>query len=429
MERPLSRDGSPLPPIYAGFWKRLGANLTDALVLTTVNAPLLALTLRSKALAVVIAFVSSGAIGFLYTIYFHATYGQTLGKMALRIKVLRTDGERIGWHEAFWRSSVDVAFWAILSLSSVVMVISMPEERFVGSSWATLQAEIERSRGTVLRYLEWLWSAWLYSEVVTLLFNEKKRALHDFIAGTVVVLKGSQALVAQTQFAKGPPPTAGKVIRVGLQGAAVAAAAVVAMLAYIVGAAYFLARTDIGAALGERLGVFSDRVVEVAPGVRLTRPRGWNVTDDGPDGYTVSALGSRGDAQISVWSVAIKELPGIADGTDGDLSALGPAVATAQRTRAATQLQGTWAAGFDPFKGHELERSQVVSMGGRQWGEDFWVRRAGGKQYVLINRYTVHGDAVIVVVDGYDAAGTPDAQLQDREAVVAPVLEALQFSP
>jgi hypothetical protein len=32
-----------------------------------------------------------------------------------------------------------------------------------------------------------LYWAWIASELVVLLFNEKRRALHDFIAGTVVI--------------------------------------------------------------------------------------------------------------------------------------------------------------------------------------------------------------------------------------------------
>ena len=48
---------------------------------------------------------------------------------------------------------------------------------------------------------------------------------------------------------------------------------------------------------------------------------------------------------------------------------------------------------------------------------------------MLINRYSVHGDAVIVVVDGYEATPGDEVELQEREAVVAPVLQALEFSP
>jgi uncharacterized RDD family membrane protein YckC len=34
-----------------------------------------------------------------------------------------------------------------------------------------------------------LQQVWIYSEVVVVLFNKRKRALHDFIAGTVVIQK------------------------------------------------------------------------------------------------------------------------------------------------------------------------------------------------------------------------------------------------
>jgi uncharacterized RDD family membrane protein YckC len=35
--------------------------------------------------------------------------------------------------------------------------------------------------------LDWLYLIWTVSELVVLLMNEKRRALHDFIAGTVVI--------------------------------------------------------------------------------------------------------------------------------------------------------------------------------------------------------------------------------------------------
>jgi uncharacterized RDD family membrane protein YckC len=34
---------------------------------------------------------------------------------------------------------------------------------------------------------DWVSQAWLWSELVVLLLNAKRRALHDFIAGTVVI--------------------------------------------------------------------------------------------------------------------------------------------------------------------------------------------------------------------------------------------------
>jgi len=35
--------------------------------------------------------------------------------------------------------------------------------------------------------LQWIQNAWVWGELIVLLTNRKRRALHDFIAGTVVV--------------------------------------------------------------------------------------------------------------------------------------------------------------------------------------------------------------------------------------------------
>lgn len=38
----------------------------------------------------------------------------------------------------------------------------------------------------------WAFLAWLILDIIILLLNEKKRALHDFIAGTIVIHTGDK---------------------------------------------------------------------------------------------------------------------------------------------------------------------------------------------------------------------------------------------
>ncbi len=45
-----------------------------------------------------------------------------------------------------------------------------------------------------LSWLRILSDIWFWSELVTLFFNQKKRALHDFMAGTVVIQEQSADL-------------------------------------------------------------------------------------------------------------------------------------------------------------------------------------------------------------------------------------------
>lgn len=50
-------------------------------------------------------------------------------------------------------------------------------------------------------------SLWFVAEVLTMLTNEKRRALHDFIAGTVVVRTNIKQEGAQDATPNGDPTT------------------------------------------------------------------------------------------------------------------------------------------------------------------------------------------------------------------------------
>jgi uncharacterized RDD family membrane protein YckC len=78
-----------------------------------------------------------------------ATDGQTLGKMATRIRVVRTDGKRVSFARATWREVVLKTF--VVSLLPGVL--------------------------GVLWLLDDLWPLW----------DRENRAIHDMLAGTRVV--------------------------------------------------------------------------------------------------------------------------------------------------------------------------------------------------------------------------------------------------
>jgi uncharacterized RDD family membrane protein YckC len=49
-----------------------------------------------------------------------------------------------------------------------------------------------------------LMQVWIWSEFVTMLFNKKRRAIHDFMAGTVVI-KGRRPTLAPESYAASLP--------------------------------------------------------------------------------------------------------------------------------------------------------------------------------------------------------------------------------
>ncbi len=129
-----------------------------------------------------------------YNIYFLGQWGQTIGKMATHIKVTRLDGSPIGYKQAFLRHVVDLALQIITTISVLVALFSVSRVNFEISGW--------EARNTLLRdaspywgvWAEYASAIWVLSEMIVLLFNKKKRALHDFIAGTVIIKTKDKAV-------------------------------------------------------------------------------------------------------------------------------------------------------------------------------------------------------------------------------------------
>ena len=168
---PIKKDGSK---VYAGFWKRLGALLVDGLVFFPI--PLILNWLASKPTWGPVADTVISNLAFpAYTIFFHYRYGATLGKVVTGIKVTLPDGSPIGFKEAFLRSYVDLCFAIVEMFAELSAIGNTDAEQIQWSGW----------RGTVAI----IGVIWLLSEIVVLLFNERKRSIHDFMAGTVVIHK------------------------------------------------------------------------------------------------------------------------------------------------------------------------------------------------------------------------------------------------
>ncbi len=110
----------------AGFWIRVVAALVDSLVVTMLQFILVFLLLATlgltdqftsgdtKEVVAILAGVFSTLIGVIYYVFFTGYCGQTPGKMALRIKVLRTNGEEIGFRRALLREVVGKFISAIV---------------------------------------------------------------------------------------------------------------------------------------------------------------------------------------------------------------------------------------------------------------------------------------------------------------------------
>jgi uncharacterized RDD family membrane protein YckC len=139
----------------------------------------LSISERGPAILIIWSVLSYSAY-WLYSVCLHARYGQTIGKMITRVKVLDRSERRVPTiREAFLRDTGYILL-SICSLVSFVYVVCTG--RYVpGKETASLSEAV----------LAWAGCAWYLLEVITMLTNDKRRAVHDFIAGTVVVRPGA----------------------------------------------------------------------------------------------------------------------------------------------------------------------------------------------------------------------------------------------
>lgn len=161
---------------YRTFWRRAGALVIDWLVLFIPALVLLLLFGRPLLENPAFRFPveqSLQYIGLAYSILMHAWFGQTLGKMSTGVKIIDVSEERcIGFGQALLRDSVPLAF--TVASTAYLLVFGYGE---VQSGLAAVIADS----------MIYVALAWHLAELVTMLFNGKRRAVHDFLARSVVI--------------------------------------------------------------------------------------------------------------------------------------------------------------------------------------------------------------------------------------------------
>jgi len=136
---------------YAGFWIRLGAGIIDLLILGFIVG-IVACVFPSPIICIAVGLPVSVA----YFVGFWVWRGQTPGKMAMGIKVIRTDSSPLTWQSALLR------YWGYI-VSAMIL--------FIGFIWIA--------------------------------FDGRKQGIHDKIADTYVVKLPVRQVVLTESFARG----------------------------------------------------------------------------------------------------------------------------------------------------------------------------------------------------------------------------------
>ncbi len=170
----------------APIWKRIAAALIDSLFF--ILPTLLSFKFNTNIILSEVTMIALGIIGVLYKVILTYRYGGTIGKLAMKIRVVNCDLQRVTLKQSVLRVIVDAI---LLVINWTIRVLAISE---IGLDNFTTLTNLERGKliiETSVLYPIYMKvnQFWSISNVLSVLINSNNRALHDFIAGTIVVKK------------------------------------------------------------------------------------------------------------------------------------------------------------------------------------------------------------------------------------------------
>jgi uncharacterized RDD family membrane protein YckC len=171
---------------YAGFGPRLISLLLDFIFLL----PLMALVLWGSSqyrLFDLYYFLPGTLFGLFYSVYLVRRFGGTPGKLIVGIRIHKLNGDPVGYREAFLRYLPDFIFGILMSIALLLPLFRMSDAEYHSLAFAERLKRMVELAPPWYKPLQWVQNAWVWGELLVLLTNRKRRAVHDFIAGTVVI--------------------------------------------------------------------------------------------------------------------------------------------------------------------------------------------------------------------------------------------------
>lgn len=177
----------------ATFLSRIGAYLIDSLILSPAALLIFLGAHFSLGLGVSIRILFIPA-WFIYTVYFIALRGQTIGKKAMDIKVVRCDGRPVDRTTAMARSAIDLGFSVATGMAflsnyfETVATALAPGTEY--SSLSLLEKINLMGAGSAVGFavfLNYASYAYTIAQIISFYVNSQNRAIHDLVAGTRVI--------------------------------------------------------------------------------------------------------------------------------------------------------------------------------------------------------------------------------------------------
>lgn len=154
---------------YQTLWRRIAAFVLDSFILIPINLVVSFVFVFVTENRVLLRASAGGFVAVLYYILMHYYYGHTVGKMVAKVKVLDESEKPISFGQSILRS--------LPQLIPLMFAVSF--------------STADRSSGSSAEFWERtiyaLSAAFFLIDALVCAASAKNRAIHDMIAGTIVV--------------------------------------------------------------------------------------------------------------------------------------------------------------------------------------------------------------------------------------------------
>jgi uncharacterized RDD family membrane protein YckC len=182
--QPLAAGADVAEP--GGLFARIGAHLLDTLIML----PVIAFTFWASSLSrsffawwVVPGFL----ISLFYSVYLVQRHGGTPGKRVMQLRIQMADGSPVSARAALVRTSVITALATLSSVAEAMAALSMDDASYLAMGmWERLEG-LGAAEPSWQLLVSVLMQVWIWGTLIIMLTNGRRRAPHDFLAGTVVV--------------------------------------------------------------------------------------------------------------------------------------------------------------------------------------------------------------------------------------------------
>ncbi|KQV54298.1 MULTISPECIES: RDD family protein [unclassified Duganella] len=185
LDVPAPEDGNAIPNV-GGFWLRVGAKIIDLLVMS----PIIGLTYWLSSLSrsfYLWSVIPSVLFALFYSVYLVRRYGGTPGKLVLKLRVQMKDHSPVTFMAALIREAPMMLMGAASSFGLGLAALAMDDAAYHAYGFFERSTVLAASGPGWVSAISLLINVWTWVGVIVMLVNKRRRAVHDFLAGTVVV--------------------------------------------------------------------------------------------------------------------------------------------------------------------------------------------------------------------------------------------------